>query len=154
MFLRTDLRDQCQYGAGHRTGKVKSQLHLRHLETDRWYYRRVRKGRHNHAPEGHQSVIIDEHTFGRLYNTAYDQGAGEGCSQTINVTVPDNTPVLDAFDDFYENYLLPIEGNVLGNDSGLGLVLDVTGSGSGCCCMTLMDRSCLFPFRFYRSGHL
>ena len=56
--------------------------------------------------------------------TVYDQGAGEGCSESANITVPDNTPTLDANDDFYETTAgTPVSGNLLDNDDGLDITL-------------------------------
>jgi hypothetical protein len=65
--------------------------------------------------------------------TVYDQGAGEGCTETMDVTVPDNTPALVAVDDLYETaYATSVTGNVLDNDTGLGLTLtDVTAVSGG-----------------------
>jgi hypothetical protein len=53
-----------------------------------------------------------------------DQSIGTACSETVNATVNDNTPPLEAeFDDYETEGAVPVEANVLDNDGGLNILL-------------------------------
>lgn len=57
---------------------------------------------------------------------AYDQGAGSGCTDTLDVTVPDTTLAPEAIDDAFSTMPgMNVEGNILANDTGL--MIQVTG---------------------------
>jgi hypothetical protein len=54
----------------------------------------------------------------------YDEGAGKECSEAVQVVVEDDTPFLSAADDSYETgFQMPVAGNVLSNDGGLGILM-------------------------------
>lgn len=55
---------------------------------------------------------------------AYDQGAGQECSETMEITIEESATMPVAVDDQYEtNFQTPIMGNMLMNDSGISITL-------------------------------
>lgn len=63
----------------------------------------------------------------------FDQSIGQACLENESGTVVDDTPALIVTDDFYITAgQAPVDGNMLSNDSGLGLsVISVSGPTNG-----------------------
>lgn len=94
------------------------------------------------GPEDSQQVTLPEgqHSLSAFMNivsgdytiSVYDQGAGESCTESVDVTVPDNTPALVPVDDFYETpFNTPVSGNMLDNDNGHDIIVESVSSVIG-----------------------
>ena len=80
------------------------------------------------APGTYLLSSLTEVAGGLYVIEAFDQQTGTGCTQVIEITVPDNTPPLVVIDDTYETTAgAPVEGNVLDNDSGLDIQVTAVG---------------------------